>query len=131
MTGGVVALFSPDYPTKGKRDRGALMLVSNFKGPVPSDDAKLKSVLKEGLDPAATVEAGPVRLPIADKQGAQIVAKATDDDGAKYQALHTILQSGAKAVSVKSMAFDSLDSRKPVFDAVMESISFTGKGGGR
>jgi len=125
MTGGVIALFSPDYPTKGKRDHGALMLVSPYKGTLPADDKKLAAILKEGLDPSAKVEAGPVRMQIADKQAAQIVAKASDTDGAQYRVLHTIIQGGGKSASVKSTAFDSLDSRKPVFDAVMESLTFT------
>lgn len=126
MRGNIVALFSPDYPSKGKRDRGAMMLVSTHKGTLPADDKKLAAALKEGLDPSAQIEAGPIRIQIADKQAAQVVAKATGADGAPYRALHTILQSGNKAVSVKSTTFDSLDSRKPVFDAVMESISFSG-----
>jgi hypothetical protein len=128
MTGGVIALFSEDYPTKGKRERGALMLVSPHKGSLPTDDKTLTQVLKDGLDPAATLEAGPIRLPVADKQAAQIVVRASDADGVNYRALHTIMQTGGKAVSVKSSAFDDLARRKPVFDAVMESITFSGAG---
>ncbi len=128
MTGGVIALFSEDYPTKGKRERGALMLVSPHKGTLPTDDKALTQVLKDGLDPAATLEAGPIRLPVADKQAAQIVVRASDADGVTYRALHTIMQKGGKSVSVKSSAFDDLTRRKPVFDAVMESITFSGAG---
>lgn len=131
MTGGVVALFSGDYPTKGKRDRGAIILVSGFKGTIPADDQKLTALLKDGLDPNAVVVTGPSRTPIADKQGAQIVAKGIDEDGAKYDVVHTLLQSGSKALSVKSIAFDGLSTRNPVFDAVTESITFTGKSSGR
>ncbi|WP_295578820.1 hypothetical protein [uncultured Lamprocystis sp.] len=128
MTGGVIAMFSEDYPAKGKRERGALMLISPHKGTLPTDDKQLTQVLKDGLDPAATLEAGPIRLPVADKQAAQIVVRASDADGVNYRALHTIMQRGGKAVSVKSSAFDDLTRRKPVFDAVMESITFSGAG---
>lgn len=128
MTGGVIALFSEDYPTKGKRERGALMLVSPHQGTLPTDDKTLTQVLKDGLDPAATLEAGPIRLPVADKQAAQIVVRASDADGVNYRAMHTIMQTEGKAVSVKSSAFDDLARRKPVFDAVMESITFSGAG---
>jgi len=128
MTGGVIALFSDDYPTKGKRERGALMLVSPYKGTLPPDDGALAKVLKDGLDPAAVLEAGPIRLPIADKRGGQIIVRGSDADGANYRAMHTIMQSGGRAASVKASVFDSLDRRKPLFDAVMESITFTGPG---
>jgi hypothetical protein len=126
MTGGVVALFSGDYPTSGTRDRGALMLISKQPGGLPADDPALETVLKEGLDPAAVKQAGPVRFPIGGKQAGQIIAKGSDEDGATYDAMHTIIQSGGNAVSVKAMAFDSLNQRKTTFDGVMESITFTG-----
>jgi hypothetical protein len=129
MKGNVVSLFSPDYPTQGKRDRGAMMLVSNHNGTLPTDDKKLAAVLKVGLDPSAQVESGPIRMQIADKEAAQLIAWATDADGAQYRVLSTVLQSGNKAVSVKSTSFDHLDTRKPVFDAVMESIAFNGAPG--
>lgn len=125
MTGGTIALFSEDYPATGKRDRGALMMVSEHKGALPANDQELLKVLKEGLDPAATVEAGPVRLNVGGQPAAQVIAKATDADGAQYRVIHTILQSGGRAVSVKAISFDGLDRRKPLFDAVMESIGFS------
>ena len=131
MNDGSIALFSEDYPTKGKRDRGAMMLVSRYRGTLPKDDNKLAAALKKGLDPAATVEAGPLRLQIADKQAAQIVIRAADADGVKYGALYTIMEARGKAVAVKATAIDNLDRRKPLFDAVMESITITGPGGAR
>lgn len=131
MKDGSIALLSEDYPPKGKRERGAMMLVSRYHGALPTDDKKLASVLNKGVGPAATLEAGPIRLQIADKQAAQIVARATDAEGAQYRALYTIMQARGEAVAVKSMAIDNLDRRKPVFDAVMESIAFTGTRKGR
>lgn len=126
MTGGVVALFSDDYPTSGTRDRGALMLISAQPGGLPADDAALETVLMQGLDPAAVKQAGPIRFPLGGKSAGQVIAKGSDEDGATYDAMHTIVQSGGDAVSVKAMAFDSLKQRKTVFDGVMESITFTG-----
>jgi len=126
MTGGVVALFSSDYPFSGARDHGALILISNQPGGLPADDAALEKVLKEGLDPAAVKQAGPVRFAIGDKQAGQIISKVTEEDGTTYSAMNTILQSGGKAVTMKAMAYDSLDQRKGIFDAVMQSIAFTG-----
>lgn len=122
MTGGVIALFSDDYPASGRRERGALMLISPHQGTLPADDAALLALLRDGLDPAATVEAGPIRLPVGDKQAAQVIARAVDADQAQYQIIHSILQTGGRAVSVKAIAFDGLQQRKPVFDAVKESI---------
>ncbi len=123
MTGGIIALFSGDY---GGGESGALMLISKHAGGVPADDAQLETLLKGGLDPAAIKQAGPIRFPIGGKQASQLIAKGTNDDGASYEAMHTIIQSGTQAVSVKSMAFDALSSRKPTFDGVMESITFSG-----
>lgn len=123
MAGGIIALFSGDY---GGGGTGALMLISKHAGSIPADDATLEATLKGGLDPAAVKQAGPIRFPLAGKQAAQLIAKGTNDDGAGYEAMHTLMQSGDQAVSVKSMAFDSLSSRKPTFDGVMESIVFSG-----
>jgi len=123
MAGGIIALFSGDY---GGGDTGALMLISKHSGGIPEDDAALETLLKGGLDPAAVKQAGPIRFPIGGKQASQLIAKGTNDDGASYDAMHTIIQSGSQAVSVKAMAFDGLSNRKATFDGVMESIAFTG-----
>lgn len=125
MAGGIVALFSPDFSGAGVRDRGALMLISKQPEKLPNDKAEMEKLLKAGIDPAAVVEAGPILLPIGGNEAAQIIAKGSDEDGSSYAAMHTIIQSGANAVSVKAMAFDSLAKRKVVFDGVMESIDFT------
>ena len=125
MTGGIIALFSDDYPATGVRDRGALMMISEHQDPLPTGNSDLRAVLAAGLDPAATIEAGPIRLQVAGQPAAQIIARATDADGAQYRVIHTLMQSGARNISVKAIAFDRLEARKPLFDAVMESISVT------
>jgi hypothetical protein len=124
MTGGIIALFSGDYPVSGAREQGALMLISAHSGVLPTDKAALETLLKSGLDPAATKQAGPIVLSIGDSKAAQLIAKGNDDAGAEYDAMHTIIQSPSGSVSVKAMAFDSLTQRKPAFDLVMKSIDF-------
>lgn len=125
MAGGIIALFSEDYPFSGPRDRGALMLISKQVGALPTDKAELEALLKGGLDPAAVKQAGPIVLPVGGNQAVQLIARGSDGEGGEYDAMHTIIQSPNGNLSVKAMAFDALSERKSDVDRVMESIQFT------
>jgi len=124
LAGGTIALFSGDYG--GAAATGALMLISKQTERIPADDAALETLLSGGFDPAAVKQAGPIRFALDGKQAVQMIAKGTNNDGTSYEAMHTIIQSGGQAVSVKSLAFDALSTRKLAFDGVMASITFIG-----